>query len=276
MSEISQIVAADLKRMVRWASHHAGRSTQRDLGPSEIGHPCDRRLAYKITDAPRRAYSEPLPAFLGTGGHAALEDAATRWQGQDPDAIEAAEQHPFDVQAARRAALAPYAGNPRYIAETKVTVPGLADGGTLDLYDNWLRLVIDHKWVGAWSLNKVRREGPPDTYRYQAHTYGLGWHYTHGTPPEHVAIAFWPRETSKTYGTRAALDYLFVWSEPYRPELAARALARVKKIREKAHGMDLSDNPELAGAFDPTPGDCRFCDWYVPNTADLKKGCPGK
>lgn len=276
MFEISQIVAADLTRMVRWAAHHSGRSQQRDLGPSEIGHPCDRKMAYKMGGARRRTYSEPLPAFLGTGGHAALEDAATRWEGQDPDAIEKAEQNPDDVDAKRRAALAPYRTNPRYITETKVTVPGLADGGTLDLFDTWLKTVIDHKWVGGWSLDRARRHGPPDTYRYQAHTYGLGWHFTHGTPPEHVAIAFWPRENSNTYGTKAALDYLYVWSEPYRPELAARALARVKDMRRRTEGMDLADHPELAGAFDTVPGDCRFCDWYVPGSDDLRKGCPGK
>lgn len=68
LAEITSIIARHI------ADHP--RSQQTRLGPSEIGDPCARRLAYKLTGTPKtRELSTPWRPTVGTAVHAWLEEA---------------------------------------------------------------------------------------------------------------------------------------------------------------------------------------------------------
>lgn len=275
MDDISQQIRADLVEAVRWTATFAGRSAQTAIGPSEIGHPCDRRLAYKEAGRPPVTFPDPLAAYLGTGGHAVHEETFTTYGGESYDAWKRWTANPGDEEAFHAASLAPYRDNPRYEVESHVDIPGLPAGGTCDLFDRELSAVIDHKWIGAWSMNRARVHGPSAAYRVQAHTYGLGWEDRTGTPPKYVSIAFWPREKSRQYGVEVSLDYVWVWSEPYDRAVAEEALSRLAWVRANVAGMDLDRYPDLLLSFDTVPEGCRFCEWHNPNAANPGQGCPG-
>ena len=265
-------IAADLRsevvNAIRFTAQHTGRSAQAAIGPSEIGNPCDRRIAYQVSGIqPITNPGDPLAAFLGTGGHAMLEDVFKTYQGQElPVGTTPGQPLPADL-------IAPYADNPRYLTETPVH-PTSWLSGTCDLYDAYEDTVIDFKWVGAWSMNKYRKHGPSTTYRTQGHTYGLGWEKA-GRTPKNVAIVFLPRETSIKNNVRCSLDYIWVWSEPYDRSIAERAITRVEGIRETVTELDVANLPELWEVFPATTGSCKLCPFHNPLAADLGQGCPG-
>ncbi len=124
------------------------RSAQTTLGPSEIGTPCDRRLAMSLMNvAPVNAGGDGWAAFVGTCTHVGMAEIYTFAD----------------------------AGTGRYAVELPVflgvpTVPR----GTTDLLDRRDGTVIDWKVMGTYSLKKFKAEGPSDTYRTQAHGYALG------------------------------------------------------------------------------------------------------
>ncbi|MGH8882508.1 MAG: hypothetical protein ACRD0P_35035, partial [Stackebrandtia sp.] len=98
------------------------RSRQRQIGPSEIGVECLRRLGFKALGyQPATAGGDCWPPFVGTAVH----------------------DHLARVFAADNERL----GRVRWLIEHKVTVRG-SIRGTLDLYDHDSRTVIDHKIVG--------------------------------------------------------------------------------------------------------------------------------
>lgn len=274
--DTADAIRRDLTDAVRWSATYAGRSAQPDPGPSEIGHPCDRRIAYQLLDMPPANHSDPLPAFLGTGGHTALGTVfASTYQGQDPKAWARWRADPTDEAAFRAAQLAPYRDHPRYDVETHLTIPGLPRGGTCDLYDRYRRAVIDHKWPGAWAYHRARTHGPDPTHRIQVHVYAYGWEHTTGHPPDHVAIAYWPREKSAKYSVKMNLDYVFVWSEPYDRTIAENAIARLDHLRHATTGMDAETFPDLLHSFPTTPHACQICPWHNPHATHPGQGCPG-
>jgi len=133
------------------------RSLQKQIGPSEVGMDCLRRLAYKLLDHEERPQAPNWKATVGTAVHAWLEDVFT---------------------------------------ETRVDVgevPGIGHiTGSCDLYDRVTGTVLDHKCVGPAQLKKYRANGPSQQYRTQAHLYGRGWGRA-GMRATHVAICFLPR-----------------------------------------------------------------------------------
>lgn len=105
------------------------RSLQTAIGPSEIGTPCDRKIAYKLLRHPERPQPPAWLPTIGTGVHSWLEDA-------------------FD-QGAYRELLASGGDQERWLTETRVTVgyiPGMGFlEGSCDLYDRYTGTVVDHK-----------------------------------------------------------------------------------------------------------------------------------
>ncbi len=77
---------SDLKELIIRADAEKPRSVQRVPGPSEVGHPCQRKLAYTMnrarTDRPEaegyNKNSDPMAAIIGTATHAWLEEAAQK------------------------------------------------------------------------------------------------------------------------------------------------------------------------------------------------------
>jgi hypothetical protein len=225
------------------AANHSPRSLQTAIGPSEIGDPCERKLSYKLLGWPTAAGErDPIAPVIGTGFHAWMEEQFT----------------------ARNSA-------GRYKIEEKVTVRDspietARIRGSSDLYDRTTRTNYDWKLVGVSSLDKYRRSGPGDQYRIQAHLYGLGQENA-GEQPARVAIVF----VGRYHELR-----IHVWSEPYDRQVALDALDRLDRIRQRVLDLDPEANPaNWAQIATDEHAKCRFCDWLLPGSTDLSKGCPG-
>ena len=136
------------------------RSLQTTVGASEIGHPCTRRLGYKMLGVePVNTDTDSWPAIVGTSVHKYLE----RVFGKDPD----------------------------YMTEVKVTLEPWTKG-TADLVHLPSKTVIDHKVVGATALKTYRRDGISPQYRVQLSMYAAGLRLA-GIDIDNIAVMFWSR-----------------------------------------------------------------------------------
>lgn len=237
-------IAGRLKEMFHGYTNRMERNQQATLGPSEIGSPCDRRLAMSLLRFPPvNSGGDNWASFVGTCTHAGLADMFV-WAN---------------------------AGSGRYHPEVALAYPAEhVPKGTTDLIDTTLCMVMDHKLMGGWSLDKLRTSGPSDTYRVQAHTYGYGAKLK-GFDIKDVAIIAWPRE-------RGTLDELYVWTEPYDPDVARQALARVEQIAELVIS---NGDPEADGmAYENFPidnSDCRYCPYLLKGAPNSEGGvCNGR
>ncbi|WP_327655732.1 hypothetical protein [Streptomyces sp. NBC_00483] len=239
------VIARQIRQLINDTANNAPRSRQRRIGPSEVGNPCDRALAYKSMDWPKApgADREPWASVQGTALHTWL---AELFEQRDPN-------------------------GERYLVEQRVTVhQGYTEDATIagsaDLYDRLTGTVYDWKCVSPTSLAKYRRHGPGDQYRIQANLYGLGMENA-GEAPKRVAIVFLPRQ----YRLEP-----YVWVDEYRRDVALAAIARLQRIREQLLAVDPEANPAAWAAFPTSPdAKCFFCDWYQRGSTDLATGCPG-
>lgn len=232
-------ILADLYDILAAHQGGQGRSMQKSIGPSEIGNPCDRALAYRLAHVPP-VNEEPLKwaPLVGTWGHDGLARA-------------------LDETNKRL-------GRERYLVERRVQVSGDISGVT-DLYDMDTDEVIDWKFVGKTRLATYKRKGPGATYRVQAHLYGRGWALA-GFPVRSVRVVFLPRWSH-------LLTDGWEWAEPYDAVLAAKALVRLEGIKSRV-GAGHHFN-----SFDGKPEEtCRFCKWHRPATDGRtdETGCPGE
>lgn len=226
------------------------RSAQTTLGPSEIGTPCDRRLAMALMGvAPVNPGGDGWAAFVGTCGHVGMGEMLAFAD----------------------------AGTGRYAVELPLTFQSVhVPRGTTDALDRRDGTLIDWKFMGAYSLKKFKLEGPSATYRVQAHTYGLGATEA-GEKVRNVAIVGLPR-------AGGSLDDMHVWTEKFDPKVGRAALARVEKI---AAGVKVALEPmhpdgqwsaatpmEVAAEFD-TADDCRYCPFFLKGDKEMRRGCPG-
>jgi hypothetical protein len=70
-----ELLFAELKAIITHAIANHPRSLQKRIGPSEIGDPCARRIAYKLTDTPEaRELPTPWRPTVGTATHTWLEE----------------------------------------------------------------------------------------------------------------------------------------------------------------------------------------------------------
>ena len=164
----------------------APRSLQVEVGPSELGTPCMRRLAYKILDesGPRQTQRRHRP--LGSQSSARSVHA---WMAQ--------------AYVQRK----PAARLQRYLIEHRVHLPyGIS--GSCDLYDRDTGRPIDWKITSLDNIPSTGRTVPaPSTAPRPTSTPSAC-----NSPARNrtdVAIAFLPR------GGR--IDGLYIWSEPYDP-----------------------------------------------------------
>lgn len=242
---------SDYFDVIRRAITDHPRSQQRELGPSEIGDPCARRIGHKLLGTPARTRPAAWKPTVGTAVHAWLEQQ-------------------FDLD--NLAKLGHLEGQERWLVETRVTAgfapeveqlvgtPWLA--GSCDLYDRVTATVIDHKVVGPRQLKKYRAQGAGALYRTQAHTYGLGW-ANRGFPVEAVAICFLPRDGD--------LSDAHWWSEPWDRQVALDAIERYRAIAATVTTLGTS-----APAVLPTADAyCTFCPYYASGVTDLAAACPG-
>jgi hypothetical protein len=233
------------------------RSMQRELGPSELGTPCQQQIARKLAGAPRRPITEPTWApFQGTAVHASMENVVEFWNTQ--------------------------LGRDRWLAEDRLTVdPG--DGtypaveGNGDAFDTDWGMVVDWKHVGTTALKKLltgQRMGKPtrdqvsQEYRVQAHLYGLG-HANKGRPVKHVRLVLLAR--SWQYDDSAE------WTEPYDERIARWALDRYRRVVDQVAALDLAADPDSIATVPASPSSdaCKFCPFARPGQPSTWTGCAG-
>jgi hypothetical protein len=238
-------LASSIIDTVKHAAANAPRSLQAAVGPSELGTPCLRRLAYRTLDWDPKpnADTDPWAATIGTSVHAWMAAA-------------------YETENVK------LAGTPaadRYLIEHRVFLPG-GISGSCDLFDRDTATVIDWKVTGLPRLKEYRRDGPGQQYRWQAHLYGLGMQLAAETV-EQVAIVFLPR------GGR--IGDLHTWSEPYQPHIAVEAINRYQAVRGFHATIDPEQHPDRWGLLPTADAHCAYCPWFLPGSADLSSGCPG-
>lgn len=234
----------ELLAVIRHAIDAHPRSQQVALGPSEVGHPCARRIGYQFLEYDENPGEPAWKPTVGTAVHAWLEEQMT---------VDNVRQHQALDQLTR------------WVVEATVDA-GVLGGrpllGHCDLFDRVTGTVVDWKCVGPTQLRKYKVHGPGGQYRAQAHIYGKGW-VRRGQHVERVAVMFLPRN--------GELRESVYWSEPYDQAIADTAIQRAQGIYETTAAMGdaaLSLLP-TADAF------CSRCPFFRSRSTDLTVGCPG-
>lgn len=241
MTPLGAEIAARVKEMFHGYTRRTARTTQGHLGPSEVGSPCDRRLAMSLMRVPAVSPGgDNWASFVGTWVHLGLSEVFM-WAD---------------------------AGSGRFAVELPLEFPSvLMPRGTGDLLDRVLCAFLDHKVMGKWSLDKLRTLGPSRTYRVQVHLYAFAARKS-GENVTDVAIIGWPREGS-------SLDDLYVWTEPYDPRVAQEAMQRLERIGQQVEALGTMDPRQKARTF-PASDDCRYCKFHAPGDTGHTRGCPGR
>jgi hypothetical protein len=238
----------ELKGIVTRYADRLPRSVQRHLGPSELGHLCDRQVVAKMAGLPVTNHiTDRWASIVGTAGHSFVAGAFD-WDNQ-------------------------HNGYIRWLTEARVIPdPGPdAHPGTADLYDTYCRCVVDHKFQGDSTRRQLKTQGPPRHYLVQLLLYRRGY-LNLGLPVERIVIVSWPR-------TRSTLDELYVWSHVPTAEddqLVDDVLVQTQFRQQvadavRAGRLDIADVPVT-----PEDTECFFCDQYRVQAAyDGLYGCPG-
>lgn len=242
--ELLDIVAHDIETQPR--------NLQVEMGPSGVGSPCARKVAYGLLQIPKlNPIAEPnWKAYVGQGVHLNLERAMDRFNVANAIHIGHAER--FYVEEALQCG----------------EIAGVPLVGHCDVYDRVTATAIDWKTTGPSMLKDYKANGPGPTYRSQIHLYGRGWSRYLGLPVDRVMIVFFPRQ--------GELRDAHFWHEPYDEQVALAALARADAISVTLRAF----GPELGLAALPAVEDhCGHCDWFFPGgspTGNLINGCPGQ
>lgn len=237
-------VSIELTTAIAAAITGQPRSQQKRIGPSEIGIPCDRRIAHKLAGTPESNRTDDVAwkPYVGTALH---------------------EQFANIMAALELDNLASGMGT-RWHVEEKVS-PGLVVNdtdidGSCDLYDGWSGTAFDWKFT---TRNKIREtykpHGPGEEYRVQAQEYGAGW-ARRGFPVRHVAVFFWTRDGD--------FHDRHLWHEPFNQGVVDAAHERINEIEAavKAYG------PKVLPTGDSY---CTFCPYFKRGAVDLDRACPG-
>lgn len=238
------VLRDELLAVIREGVDAHPRSLQAEIGPSEIGHPCNRWLAHFFAGSPRRPETKAAwrPA-VGTAVHIQFSDWLHRWNAEH---------------------------GTRYLTDLTVWVGDLYPGrpvfGTLDALDIVTATVIDLKVPGPTQMkaHKTAAGGPERSpvYRTQKHLYARGA-CNAGFPVASVGILRVP----------AAGDLEdAIWThEPYREQVAVDALARAGGIAQMVKAIGPAAVP-----LQPTAEHyCATCPFFAANTTDLTQACPG-
>jgi hypothetical protein len=159
---MADIVLAEWVRehMVAASLSHA-RSVQRELGPSDLGHPCDRKLVYALRGTPPVNLPDPMKTTEGHGIHYYMAEYFRTLPGG------------------------------RYLVEFPVTYRGVR--GSIDLFDRYKKRIIDWKSTQRSDLvRRYRREGLPQGYLTQISIYVEGLRAA-GEDVQDCALVFIPR-----------------------------------------------------------------------------------
>lgn len=220
-------VAQQLASMIQLGATHSPRSRQTVVGASEVGQLCDRRLTYKLGGTePVNWSDDPLRPLIGTGVHLALDDVFARLDD----------------------------GAGRYLMRHRIMYRDVP--GEIDLYDRWLRLLVDWKTSTKAKIARYAKGEVTAEYLVQAQIYAAGL-IEQGKPVDAIAICYVPLDG-------ALRD---MWATELTPDraMADAAIDRLEVLRGLA--------PVNAT---PTPTHtCGWCPQYQPTATDLALACPG-
>lgn len=244
-TEYARQLRRDVTDIILWADRNSARNQQTELGASEIGVECWRRLGYRIANVPEvNVDRDPWPAIVGTSIHSWLETAVNKYQ----------DAHPIN----------------RWRTEMVVRPADNVLGHT-DAYDEKNFAVVDWKTVGTEKIREIRKDAEkvPESYIEQINLYGLG-HVKAGRRVDNVALVFLPRA--------GWLSGMYVWTAPFDRSRAEAALERVNKIGAGLIYYKVTEVPENWAKVPATPTkDCSWCPWFNPELATASDaGCPGK
>lgn len=226
----TELALGDLQAVIKDYERNIERSLQKEIGPSEVGQPCDRRLVMQLLGAEEiNADRDQWPATVGTAVHELLANAFRRNN---------------DV-------LTSQGRSPRWLVEQPITIrPGLI--GHTDLVDLWTWTIIDHKNVSVASLRSHKKAGHPGPqYEVQAHLYGYGWARA-GLPVSKVAIAFYPKS--------GMMRDSWMWTADYDETIALGALDRMDRLLGNANDAEMADGT-VDHYLRSLPRDYAHCDW---------------
>jgi hypothetical protein len=193
--QLDSLLIGDWARdLVMTAAASTPRSQQAELGPSEIGQVCRRRLAYRIAGTPSVNHPDPLKALIGTDFHEGMARSIKR------------------IDQAHR-----------YLVEHPVTYRGIF--GTVDLYDTWRHRLVDWKTSETKRIRRyAMQDDIPVNYRVQTAIYAEGLRSV-GYPVAHVALVFLPRDGD--------LTDIWVWTAEPDQVLADEYVQRYIDLKEQ-------------------------------------------
>lgn len=237
-----------VRKLIRGADARSPRSQQKRIGPSEIGDPCERKIAYRLLETEElNRVRDPWPAIVGTAIHQWMEKAVN--------------ECPFNMDTLSRKL-----GGFHWETEMRVAVNALISGST-DVYDHSRYRVIDWKTAGTDKMRQYRTQGPSRQYVIQANLYGMG-HENAKRQVKDVALVFLPRA--------GLLSGIYVWRDLYRREIAEEALARMVGIGDRL----LAGTPVEQIPASPSDA-CGYCPWFISQDVVMgvsanSYGCPGR
>jgi hypothetical protein len=212
------------------------RAGQVAIGPSEVGHACTRRIAYKLLDweKPNEMQGGSWAAQVGTAIHAYLAEIFGKKEG--------------------------------YLVEQRVNIRGNLSG-TVDLYDTKNGVVIDWKTTGSSKLAAYRKDGADPQHVIQVHLYAYGL-AAQGADVKKVALAYLP--------TSGQLSDGYVDIRDYDPQIALDAFTRLDTIHALLAQVDVEQNPDFWSQIPAkTSRLCAWCPYFKPFSKALNEGCPG-
>lgn len=262
---------AHLRELITARIDSHERSLQREIGASELGTPCVRKLALKL--AMQEGLVEPVPeqtkddkwrATVGTAVHAWLADML-----RAENERYRREWHDGAMKPCGHAWCDPDCGHrDRYLIEhhTPVgTINGVPVPGNLDVYDRLSKTLVDWKIPGPTAIKNYRAaRDPGDEYRVQVQAYGRG--LARVTPVEdvrYVGIMFLP--------ANGELKQAWYWETEFDPEVGKAAFARARDIQNLIREEGLAVIPKLK----TTDDHCGHCPFFAPETRDPEHECPG-
>lgn len=232
----NKTLAMELAQMIHDAGVWTPRARQVAIGPSEMGHECTRRLAYKLLDWEQVnvAQSSNWASQVGSAIHAHLAEIFRKKEG-------------FEV-------------------EQKVTIRGQL-AGTVDLFDTVRGIVMDWKTTGYSKLQEYRKSGATAQHITQVQLYGYGKALS-GAKVNKVALVYLP--------TSGSLDEMHLELHDYDEKVALDALARVDDITALLAQLDVENNPAMWNVIPKVASrNCNWCPYFLPYSTDVSKGCSG-
>lgn len=233
--KMEDAVKSRIKEVIRWADSQSDRSLQMGLGPSELGHECERYLAYRIAgvDGANR-YMDPWKAIVGTAVHKWLEDAVNAYQLKH--------------------------GLHEFVTEATIPIDPMISGHS-DLF--WRNCVWDYKTKGKDKLKDFKLHGPSDKEIDQIQLYGLG-QANLGRKVEYVGIIALPRD--------GWLEDIVVWADRFDSRYARSILQRPYNIAHRLLGSEPVDWESIPAQPSRL---CGFCPFYRGGGPADSTGCPG-